>query len=68
VSVTPLEAKALHEQNVPPGTAIQASQCGSTRIRTSRSPAAIKKTLPKTSPTLSSVNVKRYRVYGRPWS
>jgi len=45
---------------------IHASQRGKTRLWMTRSPAAIKKTLPKASPTLSSANVSRYSVYDRP--
>ena len=45
---------------------IHASQRGKTRLWMRRSPAAIKKTLPKASPTLSSANVSRYSVYERP--
>jgi len=68
VAMTPPKAEHLEKSRVPPMREIHASQRGETRLWMRRSPVAIKKTLPKASPTLSSANVSRYSVYERPWS
>jgi len=64
--MTPGNGRRFRKSRMPPMLEIHASQRGKTRLWMTRSPAAIKKTLPKASPTLSSANVSRYSVYDRP--